>query len=55
MAGCSIWHSPRQILILEKLLCEAKKEMFEGIDAEAYEDMLSLIKHEAEIKRKKYL
>lgn len=55
MAGCSIWYSPRQIIILEKLLCEAKSEMFDGVDAEAYEDMLGLIKSEAEIKRKKYL
>ena len=55
MAGCSIWYSPRQIIILEKLLCAAKAEMFDGIEAEAYEDMLGLIKSEAEIKRKKYL
>ena len=55
MVAEATWYSPRQIIILEKLLCAAKAEMFDGIEAEAYEDMLGLIKSEAEIKRKKYL
>lgn len=55
MAGCCIWHSPRQILILEKLLDKGRPEISEGVEMEAYEDMLDLVKHEATIKRKKYL
>jgi hypothetical protein len=54
MAGCCIWHSPRQILILEKALEKIREEIKDGIEMEAYEDMLPLIKYEAEIKRKKY-
>jgi len=54
MCGCSIWYSPRQILILEKALEKIKDEVKDGIEMEAYEDMLPLIKCEAEIKRKKY-
>jgi hypothetical protein len=55
MAGCSIWYSPRQILILEKLLDNGKHLISEGVEMEAYEDMLPLLKSEASIKRKRYL
>lgn len=55
MAGCCIWYSPRQILILEKLLELGRSQIEDGLELEAYEDMLPLVKHEAEIKRKKYL
>lgn len=53
-AGCSIWFSPRQILILNQLLVGKENEIKQS-DLEAYRDMLPLIKAEAEIKRKKYL
>lgn len=55
MTGCCIWHTPRQILILEKLLELGRSQIEDGLELEAYEDMLPLVKHEAEIKRKKYL
>jgi len=55
MTGCCIWHTPRQILILEKLLEKGRSEISEGVEMEAYEDMLCLIKYEAAIKRKRYL
>lgn len=52
MAGFCIWISPRQILINEKALKAYTPEP--GVETEAYEDMLSQIEHEAEIKRLKY-
>jgi len=55
MAGCCIWFSPRQILILEKVLDSGRPEIAKGVETEAYEDMLPLIRIEADIKRKKYL
>jgi len=55
MAGCCMWHSPRQIMILEKLMVKGRSEISEGVEMEACEDMLSLVKQEATIKRKKYL
>jgi hypothetical protein len=54
MAGCSIWYSPRQILILEKALDAIGPALTDVVDREALEDMLPLIRVEADIKRKKY-
>jgi len=53
MAGCCIWHSPRQLILLSDRLKGFVPD--DPVDAEAYEDMQSTVDCEAEIKRKKYL
>ena len=53
MAGCCIWHSPRQIILLDERL--KGWEPSDPVDAEAIADLREMIAHEAEIKRKKYL
>lgn len=53
MAGMNWWTSPRQILLLDKMFQTFTPEP--GVEAEAFEDMKSMIEHEAKIKRKKYL
>lgn len=53
MAGCCIWHSPRQLVLLEERLRDW--EPGDPADKEAVEDMRATIAHEAAIKRKRYL
>ena len=53
MAGCSIWHTPRQLILLDDRLKGFVPS--DPVDAEAYADMQEMIGHEATIKRKKYL
>lgn len=52
MAGMSWWVSPRQILILDEMF--SKYTPAPGVDAEAFEDMKTLIAAEAAVKRKRY-
>ena len=53
MAGCCIWHSPRQLVLLDERLKDW--EPSDPVDAEAVADMREIVAHEAEIKRRKYL
>ena len=53
MAGCCIWHSPRQLVLLDERLRDW--EPSDPVDAEAVADMREMVAHEAEIKRRKYL
>ena len=53
MAGASIWHTPRQLILLDDRLKGFVP--IDPVDAEAYADMQEMIRHEANIKRKKYL
>ena len=53
MAGCSIWHSPRQLILLEERLRDYIPA--DPVDADAIADLYEMIKYEADIKRKKYL
>jgi hypothetical protein len=53
MAGCCIWHSPRQLVLLDERLKDWTPSC--PVDAEAVADMREMVAHEAAIKRRKYL
>ena len=48
-----MWHTPRQLILLDERLKGFVPS--DPVDAEAYTDMQEMIRHEVEIKRKKYL